>query len=274
MPNIKKIGPMKKRETGKKADPVKPQKVSARASVTLPKSSPLYTQVKESLIHRVLSGEWKPGELLPSEQALAVEYGLSQGTVRKAVSEMSSEGLVTRRAGRGTFVASHSGDYRPSSFHPIYQSSGKRVAEDECIYLSAQLMRPEKRVVAGLQIGRRDKVTEIIRLRRCEKRTAVVERTYLSEALCPNAHSLILKQQPHSMYVLLEKAYNLLIMRVEERVRARAAADWEAMHLGIAPGTPVLEIERTAFSLGNERVEWRLMVCETSDFFYLNQNNS
>lgn len=248
--------------------------VSARASVTLPKSSPLYRQVKESLIHRVLSGEWKPGELLPSEQALATEYGLSQGTVRKAVSEMSSEGLVTRRAGRGTFVASHSGDYRPSSFHPIYQNNGHRIAEDECIYLAAASVRPDKRVVEGLQIDRNDRATEIIRLRRCDKRTAVVERSYLNEDLCPNVNALILKEQPHSMYVFLEKAYNLLIMRVEERVRARLATEWEAMHLGIEAGAPILEVARTAFSLGGERVEWRLMVCETSDYFYFNQNNT
>lgn len=263
-----------RRMKGRSAETGKAQAATVRASVTLPKSSPLYRQVKESLIHRVLSGEWKPGELLPSEQALAAEYGLSQGTVRKAVSEMSAEGLVNRRAGRGTFVTSHSGDYRPSSFNPIYQNSGKRIAEDESIYLAATQMRPDKRVVEGLQIGRNDRVTEIIRLRRCDKRTAVVERSYLPEELCPNIHALILKEQPHSMYVLLEKAYNLLIMRVEERVRARLATEWEAMHLGIEPNTPVLEVERTAFSLGGERVEWRLMVCETGDYFYFNKNDS
>ena len=67
------------------------------------------------MIQRVVSGDWKPGELLPSEMKLAVEYHVSQGTVRKALDELTAENVVVRRQGRGTFVAEHD-DHR-ALFH-------------------------------------------------------------------------------------------------------------------------------------------------------------
>ncbi|HSR54974.1 MAG TPA: GntR family transcriptional regulator, partial [Alphaproteobacteria bacterium] len=70
-----------------------------------PDFSPLYRQVKELLLQRVVSGYWKPGEILPSEVKLAAEFNVSQGTVRKALEEMAAEHLVVRHQGKGTFVA-------------------------------------------------------------------------------------------------------------------------------------------------------------------------
>lgn len=237
--------------------------------VEAPKSfHPIYRKVKEDLIHRVLKGEWKPGEMLPSEKELAIEYGYSPGTIRKAVADLFAEGLVTRRAGRGTFVTSHRGDYKPPSFHPIYRNNGDRVAEDECLYLQCSQMKASERIASGLHIEPGELVSEIVRLRRCGERIAVVEKTYLSEELCPGAHTLIQRRRPHSLYMLLEEAYNLLITKVEEKVRARIVTDQEAALLEIRPDVPILEAERTAFSLGGHPIEWRMMVCETTDFYF------
>src|SRR3954467_10464577 len=68
---------------------------------------PLYRQVKELLIKRLGDGSWTPGQLLPREPEIAADLGVSPGTVRKALDEMSAESLLVRRQGRGTFVASH-----------------------------------------------------------------------------------------------------------------------------------------------------------------------
>jgi GntR family transcriptional regulator len=229
---------------------------------------PKYQKIKKSLIHRVLKAEWRPGQMLPSEKKLAEEYGLSQGTVRRALLEMFAEGLVTRTAGCGTFVTSHQGAYTPTSFHSIYSNNGSRVAEDRCLYLHCASIKANQRVAKGLSIAPGALVSEIIRLRRSGSRTAVVENTYLSQDLCADAHDLIQRERPHSLYVVLERAYNLLIINVEERVRARLVTDAEAALLEVEQLTPVLEIERTAFSLGGHPVEWRTMVCDSTNFHY------
>ena len=66
---------------------------------------PLYAQVKDRLIRRLVDGTWPPGMALPSEFELADELKVSQGTVRKALDAMTAANLLVRRQGRGTFVA-------------------------------------------------------------------------------------------------------------------------------------------------------------------------
>src|SRR3546814_20596783 len=73
---------------------------------------PRYQQVKDLLIGRLIGSYWKPGDLLPSEMQLAEELGVSQGTVRKALDEMTADNLLVRRQGRGTYVAEHRSDER------------------------------------------------------------------------------------------------------------------------------------------------------------------
>src|SRR5690349_17268159 len=77
---------------------------SAAATGTLG-YKPLYRQVKERLVGRIMTGDWAPGQMVPSEPEIAAELGVSPGTVRKALEEMASENLVSRRQGLGTFVS-------------------------------------------------------------------------------------------------------------------------------------------------------------------------
>jgi GntR family transcriptional regulator len=72
-----------------------------------PAFQPLYRQIKTLITQSLVSGEWRPGESIPSEIELASRYSVSQGTVRKAVGELAEERLLVRQQGKGTFVASH-----------------------------------------------------------------------------------------------------------------------------------------------------------------------
>src|SRR5271168_4445206 len=68
---------------------------------------PLYQQIKTLITQSLDQGEWKPGEVIPSEIELARRFKVSQGTVRKAIDALAAENLLVRRQGRGTFVATH-----------------------------------------------------------------------------------------------------------------------------------------------------------------------
>ncbi len=70
------------------------------------------------------SGEWKPGEVIPSEMDLAARYRVSQGTVRKAIDELAAENLVMRRQGKGTFVATHAEKHVQYRFLKLMPDSG------------------------------------------------------------------------------------------------------------------------------------------------------
>jgi GntR family transcriptional regulator of arabinose operon len=66
---------------------------------------PLYAQVSEILMQRILNGEWPPGASLPAEPDLCEEFGVARGTLRQALSKLENMGYVRRERGRGTFVA-------------------------------------------------------------------------------------------------------------------------------------------------------------------------
>ena len=92
--------------------------ISPRSRGRAPKkmrAQPLYQQVDNTIRQRLIGNVWEPGEAIPSEMQLAAEMNVSQGTVRKALGAMESDNLVTRRQGRGTFVAEH--DLDRALFH-------------------------------------------------------------------------------------------------------------------------------------------------------------
>src|SRR5512137_2218664 len=76
-----------------------------------PSFRPLYLQIKAALEQSLAAGEWRPGEAIPSEIALAGRFGASQGTVRKAIDALAADNLVVRRQGKGTFVATHTEEH-------------------------------------------------------------------------------------------------------------------------------------------------------------------
>ncbi|MDE2276017.1 MAG: GntR family transcriptional regulator, partial [Burkholderiales bacterium] len=81
--------------------------VPAAAPEPAPSFSPLYQQIRTLLLRGLQGGEWQPGQVIPSETELAARFGVSQGTVRKAIDELAAENLLIRRQGRGTFVSTH-----------------------------------------------------------------------------------------------------------------------------------------------------------------------
>src|SRR6266487_1979738 len=88
---------------------------------------PLYLQLRDALAGRIAGGEWKPGSAIPNESDLAREFGVSAGTMRKALDLMEAERLLTRRQGRGTFVNDQSSDELAARFSNIRGPDGKRV---------------------------------------------------------------------------------------------------------------------------------------------------
>lgn len=71
--------------------------------LTVPK--PLYSQVRDVLLARIRGGEWGAGETLPNEFLLAADFGVSIGTIRRAIEGLEETGIVKRIQGRGTFVS-------------------------------------------------------------------------------------------------------------------------------------------------------------------------
>src|SRR5499427_4322076 len=107
--------------------PPRPPVATAQPTHT-PSFRPLYEQIRILLTQSLVAGEWKPGELIPSEFELAARFQVSQGTVRKAIDELAGENLLLRRQGKGTFVATHHEPKAQFRFLRIMPDEGEAVA--------------------------------------------------------------------------------------------------------------------------------------------------
>ncbi|MCX7146852.1 MAG: GntR family transcriptional regulator [Sulfuritalea sp.] len=102
-----------------------------------PSGAPLYKEVKRKIVESIRNGEWKPGEVIPSEKKLCERFAVSMGTIRKAVDDLSGEGLLIRQQGRGTFVATHNQDrYLFAFFHVVRQDGHKEYPTVELMEFS------------------------------------------------------------------------------------------------------------------------------------------
>lgn len=241
-----------------------------RATAPSPTFSPLYRQIKELILKSLEAGEWQPGDAIPSESELALRFNVSQGTVRKAIDEMAAENLLVRRQGKGTFVATHAD---PRSFFRFL-----RLAADEGEIPPSHSIPIEcGRAKAGADVARilgLEAGAPIVIMRRLltfADEPVVFDEIYLPGDLFQDLSLDVLKQGDKSLYDLFESRYGVRMIRAEERLRAVAADRVAAELLAVEEGSPLLLVERVAFTYGNKPVEWRRGFYSTRHHHYFNE---
>lgn len=234
----------------------------------VPGFRPLYAQIKELFMQRLASGGWRPGELLPSEFKLAREYRVSQGTVRKALEEMAAQNLLVRQQGKGTFVATHTADRALFHFFHLVGDNGAKEYPDS-VLLSCREAAASSAEKKRLNLPSRAAVVRITRVRSMGGQPCIVERIAVPAALFPGLARRGRDELPNTLYQYYEQNYGITITHAVERVRAVAARDSEARHLGLKAGAPLLEIDRIAMNLDKRPIEWRLSRCDTRHHHYL-----
>jgi GntR family transcriptional regulator len=240
------------------------------AKAEAPDFRPLYAQVRALMISRLVRGDWRPGEILPSEGRLAAEFGVSQGTVRKALDEMAAQNLVVRHQGRGTFVAQHSESQALFHFWHIRDRKGvKELPTGQVLKLRAA--RASRAQAEHLALPARAKVWEILRLRHLRGEPVILERIAVPAALFPGLDLPIGRALPDELYVLYQEKFAVTVARAQEKLRAVAADKLDAKRLGVFAGSPLLEIDRVALSLDGTPVEWRLSRCNSASHHYYSE---
>lgn len=250
------------------AVPGQPRRLATSSTGELEKSlgyRPLYRQVKDIMLERIASGTWKAGVFLPSEGEIAAELGVSQGTVRKALDELTSEHLVVRRQGKGTYVASHDEARILFQFFKLSPDSGGRAFPDSRI-LAVEIATADEETRKILDLKAARKTVQIERLRLIGDQIAILERIFLPRALFLGIENRTL---PNNLYGLYRSEYDVAITRASERLKAVAATNRESMHLGVPIGAPLLLIDRTAFAIDGRPVERRVSWCRTDHTHYM-----
>lgn len=233
-----------------------------------PALHPLYKQIKDVIFERLTVGEWELGETLPTEAEFAAYYKVSQGTVRKAISELAAENLVIRQRGKGTFVASHTEERERSHFFHLCRDDGIREFPSTR-KISCRRRKSDGAIEARLDLNRTTDVVVIERLRSIGGVPVDFETVIVPDTLFPEIAASYKESLPNELYPFYESRYGIRVIRATERLRAVTVGPREAKHLGLRTGIPLLEIDRVAFTYGEQPVEWRLSRCNTKNNHYL-----
>ena len=242
---------------------------------TAPAFSPLYQQIKTLILRSLQAGEWKPGDMIPSEFDLAARFRVSQGTVRKAIDALATDNLLVRRQGKGTFVATHAEQHIQYRFLRLLPDTGsleeqgpaeRRIVECRRLRAPAEVARQ-----LGLRTG--DAVLQVKRVLAFSGAPAIVEELWLPGGPFKGLTIEALSDDKGPMYALFETQFGVRMVRAVEKIKAVSADDDTAALLGVAPGYPLLSVERLAYTYNDEPMELRRGFYRTDARHYRNELN-
>lgn len=227
---------------------------------------PLYVQLVDALREKIDS-DMEPGDLLPSERELSEHYGLSRTTVRQALRELESMGLVDRRHGKGTFVAEpHVEATNLSGTYSFTEQMRRLGCNPSTQIIDFGVVDAPKQVASNLDLPLGGMVYSFRRLRLADGVPMMVERTYLPASVFPGLTSELLEHNP--LYDVIEKRYGVIIREAKEEFSASLASGEEAFRLGISEGSAVLRLVRRTRDDVGQIVEYTHSVARADQFKY------
>ncbi|AQV95010.1 MULTISPECIES: GntR family transcriptional regulator [Cupriavidus] len=238
-------------------------------AVPSPTFSPLYQQIKALITRSLQSGEWKPGEMIPSEMELASRYKVSQGTVRKAIDELAAENLVARRQGKGTFVTTHHEDVVKFRFLRLVPDEGEPHYGASHV-LECKRLRAPAEIARLLDIRTGDSVVQIRRVLNFSGESTVLDEIWLLGANFKGLTAEKLTEWKGPMYALFEAEFGTRMIRASEKIRAVPADETAAELLSVPVGSPLLSVERVSYTYGDRPVEVRRGLYVTTRHYYQN----
>ncbi len=236
--------------------------------VQSPTFSPLYRQIKSLIMRSLEQGEWKPGELIPSEVELSQRFCVSQGTVRKAVDELSQDNLLIRRQGKGTFVATHNEAKAHFRFLRLAPEQGGEVNYPESRVLDCKRMRLPADVCRLLDLRSSEPGYLITRLLSFNASPTVLDEIWLPATHFKGLSRDMLTSWSGTLYGFFESKFGVCMTSASERIRAVAAEEDQARQLGVPAGSPLLFVERLSKAFGGHPVELRRGWYVTNHFHY------
>ena len=231
-------------------------------------SNPLYEEVRQQITRGLMSGEWKPGELIPSEIELAKRFGVSKGTVRRALDDLVSERIIIRRQGRGTFVATHTRDRTMYHFfHLIGRDGSKEPPVGEL--LAYRVVKGSEEACDKLKINTQSRLIYTQILVKVGGEKAFIDDIFIPQAYFPGLTEEIYRGRG-TIYELYQSRFNINVVRISEQLSAGHAPEKQARQLGMRVGAPVLLIDRIAYTYQDRPVELRKSWINTDSFVYMN----
>ena len=242
-------------------------------SHSAPAFSPLYQQIKTLILRSLQAGEWKPGDMIPSEFDLAARFRVSQGTVRKAIDELATDNLLVRRQGKGTYVATHAEQHTQYRFLRLLPDTGDLAGQGpaERRIIECRRLRVSAEVARQLALRTGDPILQVKRVLAFAGSPAILEDLWLPGGPFKGLTLETLSEDKGPMYALFETQFGVRMVRATEKIKAVSADADAAQLLGVPEGHPLLSVERLAYTYNDVPMELRRGLYRTESRHYRNE---
>ena len=217
--------------------------------VSLASGEPLYRQLGRALKTAIDESVLKRGAVIPSERDLSAGLGLSRVTVRKAIDNLVSDGLLDRRQGAKTVVSSRL-EKSLATMTSFSEDMRSRGLEPGCVWISREISRPSPAEMMALGIPGHEKVVRLRRLRTADTMPIAIETATLPARFVPDPEAI-----GASLYEYLA-AHGAMPVRAMQRMQAKPATEEERRLLVTPEGTSLLTMERRCFLADDQIVEF------------------
>lgn len=219
---------------------------------------PLWHQLSEQIRKTIARGYYREGDYLPTEREWSERHGLSSTTIRRALGELVHEGLLERKAGKGTYVRSPKVKRNLRKVFGFTDNMNEMGLQPATRVLSKAIVPANEFAREKLGIGRRAKVLKLERLRLGNNIPMMLETRYIRIDLCPG----IMKQDlAASLWKVFENVYGLKPRRHSQSLSIVRASERASTLLGIAAGSAMFLVRGVTYLGDGSAIE-----CEESTY--------
>lgn len=220
-----------------------------------PSELPIYLQIEAQLRQNIQEDVWPPHFKLPDEMQLSKELGVSRGTLRKAIKNLVSEGMLSQIKGKGTFVLDRRIEQPLASrlisfseaMHELHMDFHTEVLRKERVV-------PNRKVAAFLALTGGERAAFLERIRLVDNRPVIYLQNYVCERYCPDILDSDFERVP--LFDIIERQYGIQLEWGRRCFKAVAANENIAFNLGLPLGAPVMYLEQISYAKDNVAVEY------------------
>jgi len=208
--------------------------------------TPLYEQIHEDMLNKIVSRQWKTGKRIPTEMELCDIYKVSRITVRKAIEDLVQMGHLVRQRGKGTFVRMEYIDNKLSKFYSFSEALRSEGINELAEVLAFEELPAPKNVAEKLELqGPNALVCKITRLRSVNEVPYAVESSYIPSALFKGITADMVSE--HGLYNTM-RTLGVAPIRAKETFQVAGLSGLESKLLQQSLNTPVMRIDRVTYN--------------------------
>jgi GntR family transcriptional regulator len=220
-------------------------------------ASTLYARIEETIAREIAQGEYRPGDQLPTEDALLKRFQVSRITVRRAIQNLASRGLLEIRRGLGTFVLPPRIEAELTKVTGFVEDMNAAGRKATARVVNQGVVAASARVAERLQLAKGTKVMRIKRVRLADGTPISLDETYLP---LPLGKQIVRNDlRLHPIFTLLEEEYGVPLVEADYELEAVIATKAVADALQVMVGSPIFQIERTSMTTGNQPVDYEVL---------------